>query len=339
MSRTKLLSGAIAFALIACATPLHAQSRISEDRDFIEIDLTGWDCLDKPGGTAKSVDGQERNAGKNRSLIDLEGVKVQHFDTAGFLKHVSAFDTQTQGKRRKDLTTEQREQLESLEKQVVSLTAYLVMAYAGPPESTNCGSVDFHDWHLEMFEKPQDHPPKPGDPTPIICETTPRTQTAVYRDGARVQKLSAFFRRPDLVVEPTGQTAQKIRITGYLLWDDDHNGKADIGTAIETVGKNGYHHPWRSTAWEIHPVLKIENADGSPLSAGAASPGKASASPPAAGVEEVTITEPVTIKVRYGEAVLQRGMKLPLVARDAQTITVRYMGQDLPVPVKSTDLR
>jgi hypothetical protein len=39
---------------------------------------------------------------------------------------------------------------------------------------------------------------------------------------------------------------------------DDHNGKADVGTTIESIGKNKYHHPWRSTAWAIHPVLKIE---------------------------------------------------------------------------------
>src|SRR5207248_11434157 len=23
-------------------------------------------------------------------------------------------------------------------------------------------------------------------------------------------------------------------------------------------GSNGFHHPWRSTAWEIHPIIEIE---------------------------------------------------------------------------------
>ena len=170
-----------------------AQQRISEDRDLVQIDLTGWDCLDKLEGSSKSPDGQERNRQKNRSPVDLAGRSIPDFDTAGFLKHVSEFDAETQGKRRKDLTPPQREQLESLEKQIVSLTAYLVLVYAGPPESTNCGSVDFHDWHLEMLERPLDHSPTIGDPTPIICETTPRTQNAIFNDGIRLQELSAFF--------------------------------------------------------------------------------------------------------------------------------------------------
>ncbi|MBA2431154.1 MAG: hypothetical protein H0V56_03460 [Chthoniobacterales bacterium] len=323
-----------------------------EARDFIPLDLTGWDCLDKPGGTGKTPDTIERNTGKNRPLIDLTGMKVPNFDTAGFLRHVSAFDAQTKGKRRKDLNATERTQLQALEQQVVSLTAYLVMAYAGPPESTNCGSVDFHDWHLEMFEKPQDHPPRPGDPTPIICETAPRTQTAVYRSGARVQQLSGFFRRPDLVVEPTSQKPQLIRITGYLLWDDDHNGKADIGPKIETVSANGYHRPWRSTPWEIHPVLKIERADGQPFSAAAPATAAAAESalspaaiikpappPAAAAPQEVTIVAPIIIKVRYGETVLQRGMRLPLLKRDAQTVTVNYLGQPVAIPLEATDLR
>jgi hypothetical protein len=50
-------------------------------------------------------------------------------------------------------------------------------------------------------------------------------------------------------------------VTGYLLWDDEHNGVADVGTTIRTIGANKYHHPWRSTPWEIHPVLKIEALD------------------------------------------------------------------------------
>src|SRR5205085_7852412 len=122
---------------------------------------------------------------------------------------------------------------DALEKQVVSLTAYLVIAYAGPPETTNCASVDFHDWHLELFDKPLDHAPGIGDPTPIICEITPRTQNALFHDGVRIQKLAGFFRSPDLESQPTGQRAQRVRITGFLVWDDEHNGASDIGTTIQ----------------------------------------------------------------------------------------------------------
>jgi hypothetical protein len=42
------------------------------------------------------------------------------------------------------------------------------------------------------------------------------------------------------------------------MWDDEHNESVDVGSTIQYVSKNGLHHPWRSTAWEILPVLKIE---------------------------------------------------------------------------------
>src|SRR5205809_47956 len=146
---------------------------------------------------------------------------------------------------------------------LVSLTAYLVLAYAGPPETTNCSSVDFHDWHLEMFDEPPDHPPQPGDPTPIIAEITPRTQNAIYRDGIRIQELAAFFRHPDVTYESTGHKAQKLRLTGYFLWDDEHNDNTkDVGATIHSIARNRYHNPWRPTAWEIHPVIKLERLDG-----------------------------------------------------------------------------
>jgi hypothetical protein len=54
--------------------------------------------------------------------------------------------------------------------------------------------------------------------------------------------------------------AHKIRVTGYLMWDDEHNRPdTDVGSTIGWFSKEGYHHPWRSTGWEIHPVMKIED--------------------------------------------------------------------------------
>jgi hypothetical protein len=95
----------------------------------------------------------ERNRLKNRSPVDLSSVSVEKLDTPAFLKHVAEFEAQTKGKRRKDLNPAERQQLDALEKQVVQLTGYLGLAYVGPPETTNCASVDFHDWHLEVFKR------------------------------------------------------------------------------------------------------------------------------------------------------------------------------------------
>ncbi len=254
--------------ILAATLSAWAQQRISDDRDLKEFDLSGWDCLNKLEGSAKTPDGAERNRGKNRSAIELAGLTIRDFDTAGFHKLVDAFDEATKGRRRKDISAPERSQMEALEKQIVSFTGYLVYAYAGPPESTNCASVDLHDWHLEVFEKPSDHPPRAGDPTPVVCEITPRTQNAIYKSGIRLLDLAAFMRRPDLSYEATGHPAKKIRLTGYLLWDDDHNGAADVGPTIQSAAENRFHNPWRSTAWEIHPVLKIEVLDGTDDSLG-----------------------------------------------------------------------
>ena len=330
-----------AFIALAGFGVVHAGQHISEDVDLKELDLTGWNCANRPEGSGRSPDTAERNRLKNRFAPDLSGLNLKSFDVAGLLKHVADFDTETKGKRRKDLNPEQKRRLEILEAPLVSLTAYLVLAYAGPPETTNCNSVDFHDWHLEMFEEPPDHPPQPGDPTPVIAEITPRTENAIYRDGIRIQELAAFFRRPDVTYESTGHKPQKVRLTGYLLWDDEHNDNTkDVGATIRSIARNRYHNPWRATAWEIHPVVKIERLDA------AARPPESRATPspePTSSAETaqryVTILRAVKIKIPYGETVLQRGMRLPVVSRDATTVTVRYLEGTYAIPISSTDLR
>ena len=217
------------------------------------------------------------------------------------------------------------------------------------PRPRNCGSIDFHDWHLELFEKPLDHAPQIGDPTPIICEITPRTQNAIVRDNIRMQALAGFIRAPDMTIEPTGHAARKICVTGYLLWDDEHNGSTDVGTTIRSFGANKYHQPWRSTAWEIHPVIKIEALDAAAAlptmnpssvpSVPTPSPKTIPAPSPSSSAQHdvVTITQPVRIKIPYGETVIPRGTKLPVVSHDAKTVTVRYLNATYAIPITSTD--
>jgi endonuclease/exonuclease/phosphatase family metal-dependent hydrolase len=52
----------------------------------------------------------------------------------------------------------------------------------------------------------------------------------------------------------------------------------------------------------------------------------------------VTITQPVVIEIPYGQAVLQPGMKLPVVARDGDNVRVSYMGGTQSLPATSTDI-
>jgi len=61
--------------------------------------------------------------------------------------------------------------------------------------------------------------------------------------------------------------------------------------------------------------------------------------PAASGPEFVTLTEPVKIKITYGEAVLPRGLKLPVLSRNGQTVTVKYLQETPTIPVSATDLK
>ena len=261
----KRLSFIIAFLALAPLTAPAAGPRqpISDDRDLKELDLSHWDCLNKLEGSARTPDGQERNRLKNRSAPEGPVHSAFDGDVTGFLQHIADFEAVARGAKRKDINPAQREKMEPLEKQVVSVTGYIQLFYVGPPETTNCGSGEYHDWHLEVMDKPIDHPPQAGDPTPIVCEITPRTQNAIYKDGIRLQELANYFRPTDFSYQATGHKPVKVRITGYLLWDDEHNGAADVGTAIKTAPPLKFHNPWRQAAWEIHPVYKIERLDGS----------------------------------------------------------------------------
>jgi hypothetical protein len=256
MSRMK---AAASFCLAIAVTALASPAPIgAEDTELRDLDVTGWGCANQFEGSAQSQEARERNRMKNRWPVNLSAFTVEPLDTAGFLKKVREYDSRIQSKRRGELTAVQKDELDSYENQIVSLTGWLVLAYAGPPETTNCASDTFHDWHLELFENPADHAPQVGDRTPIICEITPRAERAIYRDNMRIQSLTGFFRLQNTSYKATGHRGQKVRVTGYLLWDDEHNGSADVGSSIEYFSKNGFHHPWRSTAWEIHPVMKIE---------------------------------------------------------------------------------
>ena len=257
MLRAIVLLSAFSYTALSAQTQMPVPAAL----ELKNLDLRDWDCLDKPEGVAKTEDGKERNLQKNRSPVDLAGRNIPSFDFAAFLDRVGNYDREIGAKRRRDLAPGQKEQLQTFEKQIVSLTGWLVMAYPSwPPETTNCKSDEIRDWHLELRAEPSDHPPQIGDPTAIVCEITPRTESSIYRSDIRIQNVAAFVRLPDNKPKATtGGKAHKIRVTGYLLWDDEHNGANDIGATVQRFSPNGYHKPWRLTAWEIHPVFKIED--------------------------------------------------------------------------------
>src|SRR5260370_32029151 len=177
--------------LTIVATIAAGPARIgTEDTELRDLDVASWDCVNQANGSAQGEDGIERNRMKNRWPVDLSAFAVESLDSAAFLKNVREYDSRIQNESRDQLSAAQKDQLDSYENQIVSLTGWLVLAYAGPPETTNCGSAIFHDWHLEIFEEPSDHAPRIGDPTPIVCEITPRTEPAIYPDNIRIHSLT-----------------------------------------------------------------------------------------------------------------------------------------------------
>jgi hypothetical protein len=198
---------------------------------------------------------------KNRNAPGSLPLHVEQLDTTSFLKKVATYDAALKTTRRADLDQKRKQQLLVFENQIVSLSGWLVLAYPGQAESANCNDAAFHDWHLEVFAQSSDHPPQPGDPTPIICEVTPRTERTLYNQSVRLLSLAAFIRLSDNSYQPTGHPPRKIRVTGYLMWDDLHNDQKTVAPKVKFVGNDKLHHPWRATAWEIHPILKLEVAE------------------------------------------------------------------------------
>jgi phosphatidylserine/phosphatidylglycerophosphate/cardiolipin synthase-like enzyme len=53
----------------------------------------------------------------------------------------------------------------------------------------------------------------------------------------------------------------------------------------------------------------------------------------------VTLTQSVTIKIPYGQAVLAAGTRLPVVSHDGQQVRIRYLDGEYQIPKATTDLK
>src|ERR1043166_6198696 len=162
--------------------------------DLRDLSLANWNCLTQREGTPRNPAGASRNRKMNRDFVAVSDKNIPQWDYAEFVKHAKACDAELRNPaHRSNLTVEAEAKLSTLETQLVSVTGWMVLIYPGPPESCNCGSAEFHDWHVELVPKPLDHAPKIGDPTAIICEVTPRTEAALYQAGTRLLKLAGFI--------------------------------------------------------------------------------------------------------------------------------------------------
>lgn len=107
----------------------------------------------------------------------------------------------------------------------VQVEGYLLEAKKMSPESCNCHSVEYVDFHVWMTDDPNKD----------------RTQSVVIEVGPRVKSY-----HPGWTIQRLGQIArgkEKVRISGWLMMDPEHP---------DQIGKT------RGTIWEIHPIMQIE---------------------------------------------------------------------------------
>lgn len=250
-----------------------------ETLEIRPLDLSQWSAKDSLEGRAYNADHAFQNRLKNRPWRDVRTIpadSILHWSFDDFVRITNTYSAEVgivpsesarnraeQARERKPLSDTAKKIIERYSRQIVALTGWMNLVYPAGAEATNCYSPHFHDWHIELSASPRIQPPRAGDSTAIVCEITPRTERALYQAGVRLRQLSSVMRLgepPFIQYFPTGSKPHKVRIIGVLLMDNSHNQPGeDIGAVIERQLPGGYHHPWRATAWEVHPIYSIED--------------------------------------------------------------------------------
>jgi len=116
-----------------------------------------------------------------------------------------------------------------------SVEGFVVSVAAGPLELTNCHVPGRRDTHIHIGRR-KDSPPSEQ----VVLETTPRLEDWAKQQG---WDWSAAALKATL-------TGRKVRFEGWLLFDESHAGESEN----IAPGRSGN---WRATAWEIHPITKL----------------------------------------------------------------------------------
>jgi hypothetical protein len=120
------------------------------------------------------------------------------------------------------------------EMRAARIEGYVVSVAAARTELANCYCS--RDTHIHIASRP-DAPPREH----VVLETTPRMEAWAKSQG---WDWSAETLKKEL-------TGRLVRFEGWLLFDSSHTMES------ENIAP-GTPHNWRGTAWEIHPVTKLE---------------------------------------------------------------------------------
>ena len=124
------------------------------------------------------------------------------------------------------------------ERQAAIVVGYVRDVKVGGVETVNCHAKtpEHRDTHIELVTHPEE-----GEQLPLIVEVTPRWRESAASQGG---DWSTDSLRSSLL-------GRWVRITGWLLFDTEHEREAE-NTAPGRAGN------WRATAWELHPVTRVE---------------------------------------------------------------------------------
>jgi hypothetical protein len=128
-----------------------------------------------------------------------------------------------------------------------AISGYVADVKVGGIESVNCHTKDplYRDTHIELTLDPLND----SEAKHVIVEVTPQWRQVMAKDG--VDWSTATLRKTLL--------GRWIRVTGWLMFDVEH-ARQSTNTA------SGSGKVWRATAWEVHPITKIEVLPGKPRS-------------------------------------------------------------------------
>lgn len=132
-----------------------------------------------------------------------------------------------EGRRRGSWSAVDRTTIARYEGLPLQIEGYLAGAKKQGPESCNCHSEDYVDYHLWLVDSPN----KLRDQS-IVIEVTPRV--LAQHPGWTITRLRALM---------NGGT--RVRISGWLMLDPEHP---------DQLGKT------RGSIWELHPIMEIEVA-------------------------------------------------------------------------------
>jgi hypothetical protein len=119
------------------------------------------------------------------------------------------------------------------------LTGFVIDIKKGGTETVNCGeSVElYRDTHIELVLQQGITSKKQR----VIVEVTPRWRDFMNQQGQD-------WTTPTLRTQLLGK---RVRFTGWLFFDGEHDDEAENT-------RPGRPENWRATAWEIHPVTRIQ---------------------------------------------------------------------------------